>query len=88
MKAEEIETEAAEAKVGGASAAMLKAEAAGAAELKAGAAGSAKLKAEAAEAAGALDATIMAEGLTKAFLRTGGQEFSVAPFFPMMGGQK
>lgn len=43
---------------------------------------------EAAEAAGALDATIMAEGLTKAFLRTGGQEFSVAPFFPMMGGQK
>ena len=35
MKAEGTETEAAEAKVGGASAAMLKAEAAGAAELKA-----------------------------------------------------
>ena len=61
MKAEGAETEAAVAKVGGASAAMLKAEAAGAAELKAGAAGAARLKAEAAEAAemevGAAEAT-------------------------------
>ena len=61
MKAEGAETEAAEANVGGASAAMLKAEAVGAAELKTGAAGAPKLKAEAAEAAemevGAAEAT-------------------------------
>jgi hypothetical protein len=42
----------------------------------------------AAEAAGALDAAIMAEGLTKFFLRTGGQEFSVAPSYPAIGGLK
>jgi DNA-binding GntR family transcriptional regulator len=42
----------------------------------------------AAEAAGALDAAIMAEGLTKSFLRTGGQEFSVAPSYPAIGGLK
>ncbi len=50
MKAEGAETEAAEAKVGGASAAMLKAEAAGAAELKAGAAEAAEMEVGAAVA--------------------------------------
>jgi DNA-binding GntR family transcriptional regulator len=39
----------------------------------------------AAEAAGALDAKIMAEGLTKSFLRPGGQDFSVAPSFASIG---
>jgi DNA-binding GntR family transcriptional regulator len=42
--------------------------------------------AEAAEAAGALDARIMAEGLTKSFLRGGGQDFSVTPSFATIGG--
>jgi aromatic-amino-acid transaminase len=37
------------------------------------------------KAAGALDAKIMAEGLTKSFLRPGGQDFSVAPSFASIG---
>ena len=53
MKAEGAETEAAVAKVGGASAAMLKAEAAGAARLKAEAAEAAEMEVGAAEATGA-----------------------------------